>query len=256
MVLKLKPENYTRERILAYGGPGSGKTYGAFKIAEKLEGDVYFIEIDPTLDEYEESGEFDEVFKRTQVYKVRSFPDLVNAMDRIEGQTKPDDLIIVDDAGSPWTMARDYFVSVSKDQDSLADQLDSFNTSGTFGSIEYGDWGDVKKLYRMFSNTILMEDAHLYLTAPMKELVEAGSITPSQTIQRAYGAIGAKPAGEKTLGHMVRTVLFLQGSNPKTWRMTKVKDRQRDKDWGNKQTRKLGDLGKEYLVRIAGWRPA
>jgi hypothetical protein len=99
-------------------------------------------------------------------------------------------------------------------------------------------------LYR----TILGSPAHVLLTAEQDSIGDRDD----KKLQQLYGTYGVKPKGQKALGHTTHTVLWLKKNRTGEYALTTVKDRGRD----DQEDMVIADFGKDYLMKVAGWRPA
>lgn len=69
-------------------------------------------------------------------------------------------------------------------------------------------------------------------------------------VKAAFGAYGVKPKGQKRLGHVPMTVLWLTKSRVGAWAMTTIKDRGRTEV----EDEPLTNFAKDYLMEVAGWK--
>lgn len=249
--VKVTSPHKRRERILAFGSYGAGKTYAWFQWARALKGNVYVIDTDQTVIPYLESEEFAEVGDRIEYEEPVEWPEYIEAAKKFRKAMGPDDLFVLDMASEPWTAVQQYFSDqvYGKDLgDYWLDHMRDLAKDGGKGSKNpfdgVTDWQAIKKMYRHFMALVVRMPGHVYLATGEKAVV---SHLDGAEVQRQYAkSNGFKPEGEKTLGHTAHTVLRFNNQ-----RITTVKDRQREDLKGVQFT----DFSRDYLIKVAGWRP-
>lgn len=257
--MKLVSPHDSRERILSYGGFGTGKTFDYFDILKHTPDDVMLrvIDTDQTVAPFLESDEFAPYAHRVEYFEPFGWADGVEAVEKFTDASEPDDWLAVDLSDFFWDAVQDYFTEQVFGQSSdemwlqyraaTQEEKDGKGAPTPFDGLK--DWTVIKKVYRKFTMRLVRAECHIFLTAREKELIE--HFENSETM-RKYGGEGYKPAGEKSMGHIVRTVIRKKGGSGSPWRMTTIKDRQRELVKGQK----VDSFAKNYLLAIAGWTPA
>ena len=247
--MKLKSPHKSPERILAYGGPGAGKTFGWMQIAKATTGHFYVIDTDQTVLPYLESEEFAELEGRITYVEPWDWSEYIDFLKEHRSAIKPGDWMVVDMMSEPWNEVQRYFVDQVWGEEEgdfwlkyakQVNQNDGGSKTPFDGMV---DWQAIKKLYKRFQMALLKQPGHLYLATGEKQLHHHDSSATKRTYER-YGN-GFKPDGEKTLGHIVRTVLRFTNQ-----RFTTVKDRQREYHQG----KKIDNFARDYLRDVAGWK--
>lgn len=257
--MKLQTKNRSRERLLVYGGEGAGKTYDWFSILNSTPDDVtfYVIDTDQTVLPFIESEEFSHLGDRIEFYEPFAWDDAMEMVEKYVENMGEDDWFVIDMLPWFWGAVQDYFTDrvFGRDSDEMwlahreaVEDADGKGSANPFDGMK--DWTVIKKLYRKLTMSVVRAPGHVFLAAGEKELIE--HFESSATMKR-YEGVGAKPAGEKNSGHIVRTVLrkYKTGTRDVKYRMTTVKDRQREDQQGVEVT----DFARDYLLKVAGWRP-
>ena len=255
----LVPTGVGRERILTYGNEGAGKTYGGFCILDKAEGKGWYLDTDDTVIPYLDGERFSHLQDRlTFENALFEFGDALEFVEKAKADAGPDDWLFVDRVDWAWDAAQeefsdkvfgvdidDHLVSHRKALEDARKNDKSTKAQNPFDG--FADWPVIKKRHQRFMRTIMRFPGHVYICAGEKKVDEK---LDDSNIQRTYGRVGARPAGEKNNGYLVRTVLRMQGNNPQTWRATTVKDRERDQLDGVGVT----DLAMDYLAKVGHWK--
>lgn len=265
----MRPPTPRRERILSYGGPGSGKTRGWLSIADlyvktKTPGRFYVLDTDDTywasVEEYpavEESGIVEQI-------RAYDFPGYQEAAKEFKAKATADDWVIADLFDKGWEDVQNYYSEQVFGADkgafflSMRKQVEESNKQvKNFQPFEgWTDWPTIKALHAEWANDLLFRHpAHVYLVAGMKPVARTGQTADSKDIIDAFGHVGAKPGGEKGLAaHGVNTVLkFTQTKAGEEWVLDTAKDRGGREPLIRKAVPKSG-FGMAYLVGVAGWK--
>ena len=245
-----------RERILAYGGPGSGKTYSWMKLAALFK-DSHFHVIDTEIGAERSLAEFPKITNVT-IYEAIDWPDYENAQKEIIPKVKLDDWVVIDSADKPYSAVQRYFINEVFKKDMGVYFLDarkqiaakkkdvkSLFTGKDAALKGWLDWPVINAMYNDFIyDFIYRTKAHLYIVTPADKVSEEDS----KETRNLYGASGLKPVGQKMLGHQPDTVLLMSHS-PAGYAATTVKDRGgREYMDDNKITNFAIQYGK-----VAGW---
>ena len=247
----LTTDQRARERILAYGPQGGGKTRGAAQWASKMER-VWWVDNDDSFDRLSETFDLEHV----KVRYAHDWDSNVKAFDEIWAEAERDDLVVVDNATSLWTD-----VQLAYAHKALGDDLADWLLAQRFGKGEdtramelmKEQWSFINPMYKQkFGDRLKHCPGHLFVIA------EASSVSyydnkateaKGKETKDLYGAYKLKPEGQKRLGFGVSTVLLFT-KDKDGYYLTTVKDREREElegeEWGN--------FTRTYLKDIAGWR--
>jgi len=242
-----------RERILAIGGPGSGKTFGWLKLASYFSKSQFYV-IDSEVGAERSLQEFPSL-RNVHVYPVIDWTEYRKAQKEIGTKATEHDWIVVDMADKMWTAVQRYFISevfdkemgeyflearkkVKKDAKSLFAGRDAALKGWT-------DWPVVNRLYDdLVFPLIYRSSANLY----MASAAQAVSEDDDKITKDLYGPWGVRPAGQKNLGHQPDTVLLMMHDKA-GYNLTTIKDR-----GGRKyiERQKLVNFAVQY-GKVAGW---
>jgi hypothetical protein len=104
----------------------------------------------------------------------------------------------------------------------------------------------INRVYKSWVNKVIFTNpAQLFVTAQAEPLRDTDDRVMKATFQR----VGARPRGQKSLGHQVHTILHFTAIRPGDLYLTTVKDRERQ----GLEGAKLNDFSVDYLVGVAGW---
>lgn len=264
--MKITSPHKAGERILAQGTFNAGKTHNWFDIANATPDDVTFhvIDTDDTVLPFIESDEFAHLEDRMNWIEPIEWPEYIHFLKDATKHAKKkaarnwtkgrrsDDWLVIDMASELWEAVQAYYSDKVYGTD-IADFWLEYRVraeGGEKGSTSpydgMTDWPTVKKLYKQAKSLITRFPGHVYLATGEKKMAEH---VESEATKRQFNgaAKGWKPEGEKTLGHMTRTVIRCHNQ-----RYTTVKDRQREPQKGAR----VSDFSKDYLIKVAGWKPA
>lgn len=243
------------ERILTFGGPGSGKSFAFLRIA-KFSQDTgspakfHVIDTDNAIRRML-ATEFSDL-TNVVVHDAREWTEVTGAMKAAQSLT-PADWVSVDLISPTWDMVQEYFT-----EQVFGQEMDAFflaaranaGPSGSKGSAFDGwkDWSVINKMYRSFQNSLLRAPCNVYAAAPA-DAVNLDS--DEKETRNTFGPLGMKPRGQKHTAHFFHTVLFMTQDRAGTRRLTTAKDRGRTYHTGLELT----DFTAQYLMGTAGWRP-
>ncbi len=260
-----------RERILAIGITGSGKSYHWLKMAEILKptGAIFrCLDTDNAID-YMLETQFPHLLPRNKgnvyVHPAYDWPEYKAGVAWLKKEPiKDNDWVIVDMADDAWATVQSYFVGEVFQEDigdyflNVRKQLEerggkskvgrgqatSLMPEGLSGWI---DWVVINKLYNDWIKPIVYQiPCNVYATAKVDKL-DRGS--KDVEMMMLFGDLGIKPSGQKRLGHQMHTV-FLMIPGADKWYITTAKDRA-----GRPYFKKspLVSFYHQYLVAKAGW---
>lgn len=256
MVMTLvPPDPRIKERITAFGYNGVGKSSLILQILEKHRaGKAHIIDLDYSMS-YERLIllEHPTVEERAIVYPCEAeWDEFAKVLQHIIDTGDMDnDWLVVDPATVTWQMVQSWF-STQVHGANIADHMvklrketkdiKEFNKELTSDMT----WPVTNKQYQeKFYGLYRQWRGHSML------ICEATSVRKdAEPAERAeFGFIGVKPAGQKTMGHVGATNVFLDHPKINEWRYTTTKDRGRQLQ----ERRPFDDFAEDYLVDVAGW---
>lgn len=274
-----------RERILLYGGPGSGKSFILLRVIQ------YFLKKNPraqawiidteigferSVQEFELLKEIHHIYnfgenvkekypsvkpdKRVHAFTARNLDECIAASKIIRDECRKDDWVGIDMADSPWELAQEdfiekifdmdigeYFIQARKKMKADAKSLYSGKDPALKG---WADWPVIKARYNDYLRALVYRvPSHLIMTASAKGVEEDAP----EDVKSLYGSFGVRPNGEKTLSHKPDTVLLCSWGTyigEAYWMLSTIKDRGGRKYLDHKEMKKF-EL--EYGKMIAGW---
>jgi hypothetical protein len=263
MGVLLVPSGVGRERVLAYGSEGAGKTFAAFSIMNKVSGRAFYLDTDDTVIPFLDGERFHHLQERVTFTTPYEFGEALEQVEKWRAEATADDWLVIDRADWLWDAAQaefsDKVFGTDIDEhlmqhrmaleEARAKAAKSNQKAPKAGNPFEGftDWPIIKKRHQRIMRAAMTFPGHVYLVTAEKKVDEK---LDDPDILRSYGRVGARPAGEKNNGYLVRTVIRFQGNNPQTWRITTVKDREREYLDGVG----VKDFALDYLVRIGGWK--
>lgn len=260
MTFILRPKISPRERILTFSTFGAGKSNALLSIARKCPSDTFHVlDNDYAYDRLLATDYAD--LSNVQITYMDDWAGYIPTIKRIGGSMGRDDWLVLDSTTATWDAVQGWFVEQIHGEsiedyfmEVRAKKAANRDTKGkeakSLGALEgWMDWPVINKQYSRLYNALLNIPGHLYLTA---ELTALGSDSEEDRETKAlFGPYGVKPKGQKRLGHIPHSVLLLSKSRTGEYRMTTVKDRGRREV----EQEPMGDFAKDYLMRLAGWRP-
>lgn len=255
MTLILEQKAGARERILAFGGAGTGKTHDWLTIADSYAkaakegqamGKFYVIDSDFTVERSMEA--YPGVEEVIDYRPTPEWDDYIKAIENFNSRMTRNDWLVIDMASPLWEMAQEYYIEriFKKDMDDF--YLQFRETAKKGGAMDgFKDWSVINKIYKgNVSNHLLRCQGHLFATAAAAPL--SGDLD-SKEMKAIYARFGVKPIGQKHLSHMFHTVLWKQAPKTEQWTLTTIKDRARESLMNEGVTNFVDD----YLVKIGGW---
>lgn len=277
-----------RERVLAMGAPGSGKTRLWLTIAKKAEqlrstGTFYVQDTDMAVRRMIGEAEFLLLQDRTQfmryeepanprlegkwvpedgvvvenprvvVYEPYEWPEYVTAMAASARAATNDDWLVVDLANPAWDAVQDEYIDHVFKKESVDFYLEARLANKKGGALDgEKDWQHINRMYREWSKHLMRFRGHIFACTGVKAVSSEGQRADAKEVRITFGGIGVKPEGQKHLWHTFHTIIYLVEFKPGEYQMTTPKDREREKMVGAP----IKDFVMDYLVPVAGWKLA
>lgn len=250
------PHSYP-ERLLLYGGGGSGKSTAIMRIAEAVPtAQVHVIETDISWSFERMMPEYPHVENLTIHQVFPGWPDFIGEVRKIVNDHNPKlgtpvselAVLAVDSVTSSWDDVQSYYVDqVMGDEIGPAMmrlRKESKDQRGYMASLaEMMNWPAINKMYFAFYRELMKWRGHFVLTA------EAAEVGKDDDARSVFGHLGVKPAGQKKLHHVASTNLLFKCRSKDTWVMTAAKDRERTKV----ENLEFTNFANDYLADVAGW---
>lgn len=224
-----------RERILAYGSAGVGKSFAILNLAQIVsvtspESTVWIIDADDGLAKLRKA-KFP-FLTNIKWEHILAWPQIQEAIPFLKANVKRHDWICIDMIGRFWEMAQSFevgevygktaseFMLVARAEAIAAAKL---NKPATLPSV---DWNIVKKLHNDDFIDKLASDfpCNLFVTTSADPLI--ADMDDPKTIAM-FASVGFKPDGEKRNPHRFDTVMFLRSMRDGTRVFSTIKDRAR-----------------------------
>jgi len=267
------------ERILAYGGPGQGKSAMWIDIAQKMHeqgnpGKVVVIDSDNAVEAMFGEG-YGHLADRVVNFPVYGWADLRDAKTEIVGMNLTiEDWLVHDMISFPYTEVRQHYVNTVLGMDledylvETAKLINMARAEGAkghekdFGDFTTKEWTHMAKIYLAYEVPLVMRmKCHVLALAEERDVDEHRGATATQ-IKRYKMVGGSKPYVNNTAEHRFRSVMRVLAPGDH-FELKKQKDRYRIARWEKKATRNtlnVGDMNedggfvKAYLMGIARWR--
>jgi hypothetical protein len=243
-----------RERILCFGGPGSGKTYAWLTIAANYPlHQFHVIDTDDTCERML-TTEFNQL-KNVQAYSCQDWLSCCKALDTIKAKVTAGDWLVIDQACSCWTMVQNHFVSEIFKRDSgdyFLEMRKQMKAGSSSLSVLRGwtDWVTINKMFEDFINLGCYQlPSNIFLCCKASKL----NTEDDAEIKDTYSSYGIQPAGEKKLPYRVHSI-FLLTHDKRGYYMTTIKDRGRLKLESITLTPEQ-NFATRYLQLVGGWEP-
>lgn len=249
--MTLTSQRIGRERILLFGNGGTGKSSTIKDIAARIDGIVHVIDTDYAF-EVMLDGEPDEILEHIECHPVDcdDWEGLMATVAKVNKLVGPDDWMVIDSMTATWDAVSENFVEKvfgkSTDEYFLAARQATSEDAKKLQALEgWKDYTVINKMYNKLYKEIYKCRGHVLLTA---EATALGDDDKGEA-KDMFGRLGRKPKGQKRLSYVTHTVIYMVKRNSGEWKMTTVKDRQRDEMidlvWG--------DFAQDYLADIGGW---
>lgn len=255
--LKLESAFRFPERILLFGGGGAGKTHAALSIASRVaRGHIHILDCDV-------SGAYDraiavdhpDVESRATITRCSDWADYIGALETAVRDGDPEhDWIIVDPHSVSWDWVQDHILGLLYGDDLVGELIqlkkDYADDAKGYHAAKSNmmNWDLVKKEYNRAFAALQRWNGHVVLVCEAKELYAR----EDEQTKSLYGPLGVKPAGNARNRHVTSTTLYLDHPSRDRWRVTTVKDRNREE----LDKVVVDDFAMDYLMGVAGWRIA
>jgi hypothetical protein len=248
-----------RERIIAYGVAGSGKSKGFYDTARWLQQaglNTHFYVIDTDFAAERALAEGYPDLTNVTAYVCEDWDRLNEATDLILSAAKPGDWLMIDMIDKAWSFVQANFIEQVHDQSFDSYLLEArkmmakANKEGALKPFEgWTDWPAVNAMYERWIKRALYNTAgiNIYACAPVKDVTK----DTDKTLKDIYGVLGVMPAGQKNLTHQFHTVLLCKHKTADEWTLTSVKDRERTR----LDNSRVITFPITYLVPVAGYNP-
>lgn len=216
-----------RERIMLYGGTGSGKSYAWLTLARHYKDNKFYcIDTDEAIARMKRY-EFKDL-TNIELFTSKDWKTCESSLYTIQQVIKPTDWLIIDMLDTCWDYVQshfvrevfnkkidDYFVEARKNTGSAAKKLEALKG--------WVDWVVINKIYQDFINNIMFNmTCNVLVTAKASKL---GNDEDNDTLD-IFSIVGFKPDGEKRNPYRVHTVIYLSHIFD-GYHITTVKDRGR-----------------------------
>lgn len=259
--MKIISPHRFKERLLLFGGGGSGKTSAGLSIASVITSKMFVIDSDYSM-AWNRGIDLDFEDARDTVTVLEVYPEWEPWITQIEelvasDANDDDNWLVIDPVSPSWDWVQSWFVELAMGKDvghHMAElRRDSGSTKEYQGALaESMSWPVIKRAYARLYKAVMSWHGHLILMA------EAKSIRGERDADQLalYGQTGYKPVGEGRLHHVTSTTLFLQHAK-KGWELNTVKDRNRvEVEHGLIEPFSDGGFATSYLREVAGWQLA
>lgn len=251
----LKPPEHarTKERILAFGSYGSGKSHGWASIRDlyattDTPGHFHIISTEWEMADRTAEG-YANFNDNATIHEATDFESLLGISEKISEAATGDDWLVIDSVGSGWSWAQDDYCQGRWGKTFKEYQADLGNSNSDI------NWQFVNNAYRSWINPhVIRFPGHKYACAQADVVASEGKWKDGPEIQGMYGRFGVKPVGQKELGYAFHSVLLFKHPTRTDWQITTIDDPSRvHVDSHPVATPPLGFVD-SYLVKIAGWR--
>lgn len=252
------PTSGSPERILVFGGPGSGKSSCWQSILIATPPDVIFhvVDTDNSWRDVQYQPQFDGHRDRIRLYEPFTWPEHVEAITKIRKNTTRQDWFVVDMADSIWDAVQDFyddhrFAHASTWEEQMELMIDDTEADDDPARR----WGPIKNMYRKWEHAFTHMGCNTLAATRQKEMKKSKGNWFREHKQhiRDFGRLGLRPAGEKNLPYDVALNVHLR-KKAGGWEMEMIKDRKDEKRW-DPEVRSVSNFAVDYLIGLAGWRP-
>ena len=255
-----QPLRPIKERILAYGSYGCGKSYAYLSIARAAQQtnspSIFHVLDTDNATERMLVEEFPEL-RNVIVYPAFEFPEYVSALTQIQAAAIPDrnDWVVCDLVCKSWQAAQEYYIERIYKRgvedfflEAREKQVQSQGGKKGGSPLDgFKDWTIINRIYSSFADSLILKSrCHLFCAAKGEPV---SSDLDSKEIISVFGRIGLKPVGQKALPHNFHSVLLFSQRRPGEYYLTTVKDRGRQPVESQMQ-----NFASDYLCGLAKWQ--
>jgi hypothetical protein len=250
--MSFEPSRPLRERILVFGGAGSGKSRQGLAIAQRVRASGhgwYCIDTDDGIERLL-ATEFPDL--DVELRHVSRWPAYVEALEEFAPRLRPGDWLHIDLIDYAWDAVQAHFIHEVYGKGAGEFFLDIRKSAGSpkdaaKAVAQEQMWPVVNKLYKEWINPIVYElPCHVYACATTTTVGDRDD----KEVRKLYPS-GVRPAGQKHLSHQFHTIIQFDGNQEKgEWHATTIRDRGREP----MRDERLVSFPVQYLVKRAGWR--
>lgn len=246
-----------KERLLVYGGAGTGKSTVTLNIARHRPDDhFHVIDMDYSMTyerllqtEYQDVDAVGNVTVHEVEPEWEHFVEVFSEI--VQGEDSENAWLTIDPVTVTWEIVQAWWLDSVQGTD-IADYMMQLRRD-TDNSKEYSaalaeamQWPAINKQYQQkFYRNFHKWRGHSILVCEAQELGRQADVDD----KALYGFIGYKPKGQKTMPHAAATNIFLDHPKINQWRFTTAKDRGRELQ----EKAELNDFAIDYLVEVGGW---
>lgn len=257
-----------RERILLFGGGGSGKSTAAMSAIRATTGRGFVLDNDYSYAwQRALETDFADIADRVVVSEVDAdWTEATEALAAIVGRDDitADDWLIIDSKSSLYEFVQNHMLQAVTGEDVV--EFMAKLQAGADDASDYArklsdvmPWQLIKKEYAQKINVMVRRwPGHVLLTAEQKKV--GRDIVKKPELADFYSHLGQMPAGEGRIHHVTATTLYLTKARNGEYRFTTVKDRNRDEREGEAiadiDAKPFGGFAGSYLMGVAGWKVA
>lgn len=259
----MQPGSSRRERILAYGRSGSGKSSTWMAVAQWIAdtGSTAKIYVGDTDNAWDAMG-YDEISHIVIPTHITNYREGLEWARKTRDQVDPRDWVVFDMVDKAWPWAQEHYFTTKMGNDDLMlgdiylDNQRSIEDKTVGMAGDHGsNWGVIYKYYHGLINTVLNMPCHVLAVAASKEI----RTDTKAAIVAQYKDVGFYPSGppnENELAHVFHSVLYC-AETPRDWLYTSIKEMGPINRPKRKMLKgeKVSDFVVTYLFNVAGWRP-
>ena len=221
-----------QERIMVYGGTGSGKSTGWLTLArQQPENTFYCVDTDKSSLRLLNT-EFKDVLEKgnVKVLHCRTWESCKQTLESLIPTIKENDWLIIDKIDPLWSFLQNWYTLkvFNKNIDEYFLQLrKSVGGGSKLESFKgWTDWAVINSTYQSLIDPVMYDyDYNIYITAKSKDYDPKGELEDAE-LKESFSVVGYQPEGEKRNADRCHTILFLNHDSFGYY-MTTVKDRGR-----------------------------
>lgn len=253
--LTIRPTIKPRERILAYGAGGSGKSQIGVSLIQAIpDAHFYVLDLDVTPS-YERTLAYADVDHGNYTIEMpepTSWPDPLEQVREWRAEATEDDWLIIDSFTPTWEGVREWYVNQMTKSEDLAEFLADVRRNTKTGK-EYAraimdamNYDVINKEYNRLYTELRRWPGHVLLTCEQ----DAVRDDDARDVKALFH-VGQKPKGQKKLIYVPATIIHMQRRRD-GWTYTSIKDRGR----ATFEDEPIEDFARDYLIGVARWKRA